>query len=279
MYFGNRKLMRWVKAPAPGAGFTTAGYTGRMEYLNGGVGLRESTNAHQEYTLAWDSASREDIRLITDYAYGMYGDDLIVWLDPLSMSSNVLSKSWSMPAIGAKDGVPLAGTERPELVLNENLSLGYPSEMARYTVNSSDALRKTHIPIPEGYTAWVGAHGVGANAGLLVQPTSSGVDAGSPTLVPVVSTSSTQRFSNSFRGGSGVGIDISLPPGVTVTLAGLMVQVLPNSVTPERGGFISGEGHSGCRFDGKPSRTPYFFADGRESIGLTAKLTEVGEWL
>lgn len=285
MYFGNRKLMRWVKAPAPGASFSAIGYSDRLDYISGGVGVRESANAHLEYTVSWESADRADIRLITDYAYGTYGDDPIVWLDPLSMDSNILNKGWSMPGLATKDAVPLVGLTRPDSAPNADMSMGYPVDMARYTIQPGEVPRKFHVPVPAGYTAWIGAHGEVAAAGMVAQPTLGGVDFGAGITVPVLSTSTDIRFSTSIVGGEGVGFDLSLIPTplpgtatVAPALAGVMVQVLKTGKTPERGGFISGEGHSGCKFEGKPTRTPYFFADGRESIGMAAKLTEIGDW-
>jgi hypothetical protein len=63
----------------------------------------------------------------------------------------------------------------------------------------------------------------------------------------------------------------------TTTLAGMVVQVLPQGVTPEPGGFISGQGMSGADFDGIVRPTPYSYAHG--SYGLSVNLVENEEWL
>jgi hypothetical protein len=58
----------------------------------------------------------------------------------------------------------------------------------------------------------------------------------------------------------------------------MMMQILPNGTSPAAGGtFHSGQGHSGCKFAAKPSMTPYSVP--ADSVGLTAKLIETGDWI
>ena len=279
MYFGTRERCVWVKAPAPGAGFGAVGYSDRLDYFNGGTGLRNSTGSHQEYNMSWGSLTRDQVEDIEDYAYNLYGDGLIHFLDPYAMDRNLFNRQWSAPKITAEDGIPLTGTTRPTKVLLGDGGLGYPFWGASYSVTAGQTGLKFYCPIPVGYTAWVGAHGTVNARGLKVQPTANGVNSGGSTQVGVLATTNTTAFSHSFQAGTYNGIDITIDTTVTTTivLAGLLLQVLPNGVTPPTGGYISGRGHSGSVFDGKMNVMPYSLPG--ESIGATAKLVEVGDWL
>jgi hypothetical protein len=97
---------------------------------------------------------------------------------------------------------------------------------------------------------------------------------------PTILTTATTTRVNTEIGSGATGIELSLDntSGGTFTLAGMIVQVLAEGVTPSTGGFISGQGHSGCRFLGRPARVPYD-TDRLDLVGLSAKLGEVGEWV
>lgn len=281
MYFGNREKMRWVKAPAPGAGFSAIGYTDTVEFTSGGMGARNSVNAHMEYDLSWGSLTLDEIAQIEDYAYGLYTskNGLIYWLDPTAMDRNLFNRAWAAPKITAEDGVPFTGGKRPSLQYIGDTSLDYPAYAASYTVDAGQVSRKFYCPIPPGYTAWLGAHGAAQAQGLLVQPTLAGTPVGSLVPVPVTSVSTLDRFSNAFSSPSYDGIDITLDTSAagTIVLAGLMLQVLPDGETPAQGGFLSGRGNSGCVFAGKPKVMPYSIPGA--SVGMTARIVEVGDWL
>ena len=69
---------------------------------------------------------------------------------------------------------------------------------------------------------------------------------------------------------------MSLGGAGTVTLSGIMVQVLETGVTPATGGFISGQGNSGLQFVSQPAYTPYSSA--LDKVGVVAELTESYGW-
>lgn len=84
---------------------------------------------------------------------------------------------------------------------------------------------------------------------------------------------------NLFTGATPSRIDPGVDSG-SITLAGMMVQVLPTGTVPREGGFISGQGNAGCEFEDIPTDTPYnaiLGSDGR--VGMSAKLIETGPWL
>jgi hypothetical protein len=280
MYFGTKERMAWVKAPAPGAGFAAVGFTDTIRYQNGGLGMRNSKNAHLEYDMSWGSATRDQVAAIESYQYGLYGDGLIHFLDPVAIDRNLFNAQWAAPKLTAEDGIPLAGNARPNKVLIGDTSLDYPLYAAQYTVTPSSAKRYFYCPIPPGYTAWIGAHGVAQTQGLTVQPMLGTANSGGALSIPVAGVNTNTRFGGSVVGGGAIdGINISLntSANATITLSGLMLQVLPTGTAPAVGGFITGRGNSGCVFEGKMNIMPYSIPG--ESIGMTAKLVEVGDWL
>lgn len=279
MWFGTRAFMQEVTDPQMDPDYEAVGWSESTQYLNGGLGVSASTVAHQEYFLSWGLLSRAEVRKIADYADGVYGSGLIYWLDPVAADANVLPQSWATPSLAGYDAVPLAGDTRPTLSANPVLSQGYPAELATYTVAEADTLRSVFVPIPPGHSAWVGVHGsVSAQDFVKVTPF-TGSTAGTVVHPTILSTATTTRVNTEIAGGA-TGLELSLDntTGGTFTLAGIIVQVLREGVTPSTGGFISGQGHSGCRFLGRPIRVPYAVADGMDLIALSAKLGEVGEW-
>lgn len=280
MYFGTKERAAWVKAPAPGAGFGAQGFSDSLQYMNGGVGVRNSNNAHLEYDMTWGSMTRDELAAIEDYSYGLYGDGLIYFLDPVAIDRNLFNAAWASPKLTAEDGIPLAGTSRPNKVLIGDVSQGYPLYAAQYSVTAASPKRSFYCPIPPGYTAWIGAHGLAQAQGLTVQPMTGASVVGASTSIAVTSVTDLNRVSGSVVGAGGInGIAISLDTSATanITLAGMILQVLPTGQTPQTGGFISGRGNSGVVFEDKMNVIPY--STPGESIGAAAKFVEVGDWL
>lgn len=277
MYFGNRNYMQWVKCPEAGATYDSQGSSQSAGYLNGGAFRRNSLSAAKRFNMSWALTSRDNIRSITDYAEGVYGPGAIYWGDPFTMDKNMLTQSFATPSLGGYDGVILDGTdERPELVPTSANTLGYPVESAQYLTGQASAPLKHWIPVPAGHTAWIGAHGdPTSTGGLRVQPTARDAEVGAATIIPVTSVESTQRVTHSFLGTEQGGIEVSLAEGST-TLAGVIVQVLKNGVQPETGGFISGQGQSGCDWDELPSKNAYSAA--MDLVGVSASFIETEQW-
>jgi hypothetical protein len=279
MWFGTRAYMQEVTDPQMDPDYETVGWGEATQYLNGGLGSSSSVAAHREYFLSWGLMSRAEVRRITDYADGVYGTGLIYWVDPVAADQNVLPQSWATPSIGCYDGVPLAGDARPTASANGVLTQGYPAELATYTITDTDTLRSVFIPIPPGFSAWVGVHGATDAQDFVKVTPYTGSVAGAVVYPTILTTATTTRVNTEIAGGA-TGLELSLDntTGGTFTLAGMIVQLLPAGVVPETGGFISGQGHSGCKFLGRPARVPYSTATGLDLVGLSAKLGEVGEW-
>jgi hypothetical protein len=78
---------------------------------------------------------------------------------------------------------------------------------------------------------------------------------------------------------SGVaGAYISFWGSGTMTLSGLIAQVLPTGSAAPTGNFRSGQGHSGCRFAGHPTVSGYSAPQALDLQSMSAVLVETGAW-
>lgn len=304
MWFGTRGYMQHVPMPAFNADFSKQGFSTSTQYLNGGASVRNSTSSHKVYNLAWNLTRRDELRPIVDYADGVFGDGLIYFIDPMASDKNVLPQHWAFPAQAAKDAPILFNDSRPATVTTSSNGLGYPSKSMQYALEEDSA--KVFLPIPPGVVAWVGVHGSADGwGGVRVTPFDRQDSAGDAEYPTILSVNDPVRVNSSFSGAVWGGIELSLgvgvgtfgglypaldlypslnvfpldgaPPATSVILSGLMVQMLPIGKAPGVGGFISGQGHSGCQFENQPQQTAY--SAGLDLAGLSAKLVETGAWL
>jgi len=265
-----------VRAPAVNMPSSKQGYFNKVDFLNGGTSIRRSTASHKNYTMSWNFLDRDEARKILDLADGVYGRGPLYVHDPIAADRNVLPQWWATPAQGLSDGLALNDGTRGESVVTPANSLNFPSESILYTVLSGQT-RRVWIPIPDGYTAWVGAYGSNGTGGTVVAtPTIDAGSDGTPVTLTLLSVSSDARFNQSFASSSYDGVTLSLGGAGTLTLSGIMVQVLETGVTPATGGFISGQGNSGLQFVAQPTYTPYSSA--LDKVGVVAELTEYYGW-
>jgi hypothetical protein len=291
MWFGTRGFETWVPAPAPNPSYTRPNFSVLSQYLNGGAGARQSKSAHNAYDLTITPTKKRDAwRLITDFADGVYDtqDDvnLIYWVDPMSRDKNVLNQGWATPSLASEDGVPLItkadGSGRPKAVPTPSNGYLYPARGAQYTVDAASVAIEQYIPIPPGYTAWVGIHGDASAAGIFkLQPVQGYTEVGAAVVPTVLGVTTNQIVNTSIAASgtvSGLVLRFAGVASQTVfTIYGLVVMILKNGVTPPLGNFISGQGHSGCQFIGKPTSTPYGSA--LDMTGGTFHLEETGMFL
>lgn len=283
VWIGVRGAERWFKAPAPRTAFQPVGWSATTQGRNGRATGRRSRATHMEYELNWNTLPTDEARKVGDWFYGLDGDGLIHWLDP--MLKNVLPAHWSMPGMGATDGPPIYGKVRPTAVATADNSKSLPAISGIYTATSGYTPPRCYIPIPPGYAAHIGVHqGDAATANSIVVAHSAGT--ATVTRLPGIAPSSTTRFNTVISRSSSsamTGVEIRLAPGETIggttlpssgTLAGIMVEVLPAGQSPQGSGFIRGGGNSGCRMFDPPVEVPISAYFGRMSI--SANLTEVG---
>lgn len=281
MWFGNRYHMQWVLAPQINFDSSKRGYATTATYLNGGAFVRRSATAAKGYNFTWTLKRRDDIRAINDYADGVFGPGPIYFLDPFAMDKNLLPQFWAVPALGNLDAPLLAGDydeDRPTVLPTAANTNGYPFNTAIYTLAADTTLASVWIPCPPGYTLWVGAHGTATGtAAVHVTPTTGPNSTAAAVTVPLLPVTSTTRVNTSVKGDTYGGALISFAGIGTLNLAGLMAQVLPNGKTPATGGFISGQGHSGCSFVEEPTLTNY--SAGIDRVGISVNLVETEGWV
>lgn len=275
-YMGTRESMLEIPAPAVNMPSSKQGYFSKVDFLNGGTSIRRSQAAHKNYTLSWNLVSRDEARKILDLADGIYGTGPLYMHDPIAADRNVLPQWWATPSQGLFDGLPLNKASRGESEETPSNSLGFPPYSITYTVEEN-VTRHVWVPIPPGHTAWVGAYGADGSGGTVVAtPTINSYAYGTPVELTLLDVTDDSRFNQSFSGASYDGVELSLGGAGTVTLSGIMVQVLETGVTPETGGFISGQGNSGLQFVSQPTYTPYSSA--LDKVGVVAELAEYYGW-
>ena len=281
VWFGPRGWMRWIPAPAVSMPSTTEGYRRKMNFLGGGARVRKSSAKHREYVLTWNLKSRDEIRPILDMDSSMYGDAFVYFADPFAMDKNMLNQSFSMPYLSGIDGIILDGrTERPQLIPTDANSYNYPAYSAIFNVPAPVAgqqIYQQYVPIPPGYTAWVGAHGTAGTGGVVqaIPAIGGATGVGAAVNLTLLPSTTATRFNYSLASTAAHGVIIRLGGTGTITLSGIMVQVLPTGETPADGEFISGQGAMGLSFS-ELEYTPYSAA--LDQVGLVARLTEDEPW-
>lgn len=273
MYFGTKERMSWVKMPAINAGLSRARWSAEGVYLNGGAFVQRSSAAHMRYEFAWNLAPHEDIYEITAYDDGVYGSDLIYFVEPFSASINCLPQFWAAPRL-QEDGAPslVKGTE-PTLVDTASNDYAYPGKSAVFDLGSTSEFATIWLPVPPGYTLHFGVHGnATGTAAVTVQE-----DGGAATNVTMLATTTSTLTNVEITGPSGV--TISATGEGLLTIAGMIAQILPTGTAAPTGRFWGGRGHSGCRFSGNGATvTGYSSPAALDLVSASATLIEVGAW-
>lgn len=278
MYFGTQGYMQWIPAPSVDADMSKVGWQAQAQYLNGGARIRRSLSAHKEYNLAWNLQARDNLRVVSDYADGVYGDGLIYFLDPFAIDKNVLPQYWATPSLGALDGPNLAGqTTLPTLVQTSANAYGHPAMSVVYTLAGTEIAPEIYVPIPQGYRAVFGWKGSStgtatvsiksmSGSSVMATATSAGIDVTSSTLA-----NSQVSSSDGYDG-----VSLNLSGAGNIIISSMFMQIIPVAQAAPTGNFISGQGNSGCHFAEHPKLQNYSSA--MDFVGMTARLIEVGAW-
>ena len=275
-YMGTREKLLEVRAPSVNMPSSKQGYFNKVDFLNGGTAIRRSRASHKLYTMTWNSMDTDEARKILDIADGVFGTGPVYIHDPITADRNVLPQWWATPSQGGYDGLPLNDGARGELTTTPANSLDFPHDSIIYTVESAQT-RRVWVPIPPGHTAHIGAYGSDGTGGTVVAtPTVDHVTDGTPVTLTLLDVTDDSRFNQTFDSTSYDGVELSLGGEGTVTLSGIMVQVLETGVTPATGGFISGQGNSGLQFVSQPAYTPYSAA--LDKVGVVVELAEYYGW-
>lgn len=275
VFFGTEGRMTWIKAPAINVGMSKGKWTSSGVMLNGGAYELSSNYAHRKFDFAWNLMSPEEVRKITRYFDGVYGEGLLYYLDPFAMNSNVLPLSWSVPRLAADDAPPLVLDQVPTLSAVVPNSNDLPVQAATYTLSASSVFDSVFIPVPDGEGLNIGVVGsrTGTAAVTFTPKTGSAV---SPTLTGIGST----NLITNYMTNTGGGVTVSLSGTGTITLVGMQARVSSVSelIVPYTDGFVAGEGHSGLRLSGVANISGYSAPSALNLQSISATLTEVGAW-
>lgn len=287
-WFGTEDYMLWVPTPKRGADMSPTGWSTGGTLLNGGGWNQSSRATHREYVFSWgNTATREYALLLQAFRSQTYGSGLIYFVDPLSYDQNILPAQWSAPSITLDDEGPslVYGVSAIEEVTNGWKNHRLPIKSARYDLTAVDqgfrgASDSVFIPIPEGYTLYLGAvYTSTGDGGIFASPVTSGTT-GSETLLTEVDPSDTNIVPDSFSGVDGVRLWIG-KTGATgsVTVSAITGRLFKTGKTPRVSGPWSlGMGHSGCRFVGEPTYVANTGVNGGQaSVAWTMR--EVGSWV
>lgn len=157
-----------------------------------------------------------------------------------------------------------------------------------YPGQSTTEIPYALIPIPPGYTLWLGATGSATGTAqvavyLYNTPASYGSPASTAALT-LLSESGATRLNASFSGASyqyaKVFIRRTSLVASTITLSSMIAQLWPIGVTPVvTGNFIEGKGHRGLKFADTPTVESYVIVDPNRNIpihfkGMSTQLIE-----
>jgi hypothetical protein len=283
MWFGNRNYMQWIVPPQINYDSSRAGKVSTAQYTNGGAFVRRSATGSRHYNFSWNLKRRDEIRAILDYADGVYGtDNPIYFIDPFAADKNVLPQYWATPALQADDAPQsygLGDEERPLKLGTASNSLRLPSYSAQFSFAAGRKNPPLYVPIPPNTTLWVGAYGTATgNARIDLIPATGPTTYGPAAKVPLLAVNNPALFSADLNGDDYAGAFLQMKgdPGDSLTLAGVIAQVLPSGAVPNTGHWISGQGHSGCSFNDNPVLTQYSAAIDR--VGLSVDLVETEGW-
>lgn len=280
VWFGPRGYMKWVPAARVDMPSSRMTRTTKMTFIEGGARTRTSHAGHKTYVMSWIQKPRDEIRPILDMSAGMFGDGHIYFSDPFAMDKNVLNDVFSMPYLSGKDGIILDNRRtRPQLIETDANPYGFPAYSAIFDVPAIGAGERRYeffVPIPPGYTAWVGATGKAGTGGVVECLNALGPNSvGAPTALSLLSVTGSTRFNHSVTSSQAIGVVLRLGGTGTLTLTGMMVQVLPTGIAPEGEDFISGQGSSGLRFE-TVEYSPYSAA--LDQVSLAVQLNEDEPW-
>lgn len=264
VWFGTEERMTWVPAPAagPGVGRSPSKWRAGGQYLNGGQWRKESVVGARTCSLQWPIMTGEKVRKITAYLDGSYGLGPFYYSDPFAEGVNSAPQWLAAPWLAVEGAPSLYGTIPTKVTTPVN-TYDYPSYGAQYTVAGASP-KKIRLPVPDGMTAYIGAHGSASGGEFRV----NGV---AQTLLAVT----TSTLTNSTVVGPTF-LDVDLAGTGTITLYGVVIRLLPTGSSAPTGSWVKGEGYTGLRIDNDYQLTGYSSVQDREA--LSVDLVETSPW-
>lgn len=304
----------WFKTPARGADSSPQSWNAQGILLSGGGYALNSWGSHKQYQYEWGASStRQQAQFMKSLSDGTYGRGLIHFIEPTLYDQNILPARVADPSMAVEDeGASLVYGYTPTGVQTSNWQQNLlPLTSAYYNLlgvetgyrGASDAL---YVPIPEGYTLYLGAfYSATGSGGIFIREVYDNGVEGADIRLTNLSNSSLTVTADDFSGLRGVRIWLgktsSGVASVTATaLIGRLIKTdilggvgegygqdaygqeayggsfLPDWITA--GPWVGGMGHSGCRFVGKPTFVSNTGVNGGQ-VGFAATFKEVGSWL
>ena len=292
-WFGTEEYMDFIRTPNRGAPMDVDSWSTSGTYLNGGGFGQYSFGGHMMYIFEWpESSTRQLAQLMRDYRRGIYGRGLIYFLDPTIYDLNILPARWAAPSLACDDeGASMVYGYNPESVITSGWETNrLPIQSAYYNLASvTEGYRDTgdsvFIPIPTGYTLYLGAVYTKTGSGVIsAYPVDANGTLGTPTVLTEVAVNATDLVPDTFSGGRGIRIQLgkTATGAATVTATALIGRLYRTSLTPpasfSAGPWIGGKGHSGCRFEGEPTEVAISGVNGG-TRQFAASFREVGSWV
>lgn len=289
-WFGTEEHMEWFATPLQGADSTPQAWGAEGTLLNGGGWGMNSWGSHKQYTYEWPQASSpETAQKMKSYRDGTYGRGLLYFLEPGIYRTNVLPAHWADPSMAVGfEAPPLVYDVTPSGVnTSGSAAIGLPVQSAYYpslggATTSPTLGSSVFIPIPQGYTLHVGAYYSATGSGsVFVTPVNNNGTWGAAVPITPQANSSTALVTQSFENLRGVRLWVgrSTSANSTITLAGMIAKLVETGKSVDvSGGWIGGQGHSGCRFSGTPSYVTNSPIEGGR-VGFAATFKEVGAWI
>ena len=278
MWFGPRGYEAWIKMPRIDMDSTHAHVGQRLDQIRGGVSIIDSGAGHQEYGISWNPATRDEVALIDDIVDGIYGDDLIYFIDPAAQDKNLLPRLWAAPMLCAKGAPSLTKGVKPTLSATPANTLRLPAQSATFNAGSSNLL-ELYVPIPPGHRARWAFYGPTAQTNRIQYRNVDSSGVVSSWITSDVRANSTYgTMATASAGNQGIFFRLAPSAGAT-TLTTAICQVYPDGkVPPTPSRYISGRGHSGCKVE-PGSRTTTVHNVYYDRVSTSVRLVEVGSWL
>lgn len=295
LWFGTEQAFGWFPTPLRGADVSPQGWNDGGLLLNGGGYQLNSFGSHKNYIFEWPSvSSREVAQRMKSYADGTYGRGLIYFVDPLIYNTNVLPAMWADPSMGlGYEGASLVYNVDPVSLPTSGWQINnLPVNSAYYDLGGIASgwrgkEEAVFIPIPEGHYLALGAiYASTGTGGVFCRLQNSSGALGATATLPGIAANATTIHNVTLAQGShtsGVWVYVgkSAAGSASVTLSALSARVIdltrfkPSDV---EGPWIGGQGHSGCRFVGKPTYMNNTGVDGGQ-VSFAASFREVGSWV
>ena len=299
MWFGTTQKMQLVRVPSQGMQRNRVGYSSTSQLENGGMYIYEpQLTKHLEYSMdfgTYEATAAAGLDIYAQYAQGFYGNGPFYFADPMYYDVNLFSYQWSAPGMSPRaytlsgaGGVVATAANTVNQPVNSMQT--FVADATANNVYDTTYYNPTIIPIPPGYTLWLGWSGSAAANGVIrmEQWVSGAASPAASSNLTALSVTGTTRLNTSVASTSAEFVKIGYArsasgTGANVTVTSMVAQLWPTGFSPTlTGNFVPGEGNNGCKFIDSAVQETYIMRDNQyrnvHLKGLSFKMAEVGSW-